>query len=276
MNRCKAGLHLLVLGYLAIWMFASPAWAQSSSYAQRLYGTWYTYPLGNPNTDSIRHEFRHNADTGKDELVITHICQGDYSAVIAKATAPIEVTENSIRILKSVSRTEGVGASECKASVDAGVLGYIVSADGNRISITNPGGVPDMFELARQEAAKDVLLPTSIFGSWLLPVQHDGLATVQIKLIFFNTGSNNSGKIREISTCSKANDSVVSQVDARVRITKKEIAILDDVKHAENGGPITCTASITPGTLRYVVAPTGGTMVITKQGEPPITLVREQ
>src|ERR1700756_3383522 len=51
-----------------------------------LYGTWYSYPLGNPDTDPIRHEFRHNQATNKDEVVVMRICQGSYRAVIAKAT----------------------------------------------------------------------------------------------------------------------------------------------------------------------------------------------
>src|SRR5579863_9848156 len=39
----------------------APQTAQpSTATSEYLYGTWYSYPLGNPDTDPIRHEFRHN------------------------------------------------------------------------------------------------------------------------------------------------------------------------------------------------------------------------
>ncbi|MGC2111660.1 MAG: hypothetical protein WA655_19245 [Candidatus Korobacteraceae bacterium] len=276
MKGCRAGIFLLLVGSVVGLVFVSTSLAQNPSDAQRLYGSWYTYPLGNPNTDPIRHEFRHNPSTGKDEMVVTRICQGDNTALIAKAITPIEITQDSIRILKSVSRSEGQGSSECKVSVDAGTLGYVLSAKGDRISITNPGGVPDMFELAREEQAKNELIPASVYGTWLLPIQQQHGATIQIKLIFYDTASENRGKLREISVCSKQNDSLTSQVDAHVRISKNEITILEGVSHEENSGPFTCQASITPGTLHYVLAPTGGTMVLTKPSQPPLTLTREQ
>ena len=276
MRGCRAGVFpLLVLLVVGV-IFQSTNVAQDASHAQRLYGTWYTSPLGNPNTDSFRHEFRHNADTGKDEMVVVHICSGDYNAVIARAAAPIEVTENSIRILKSATRTEKQGDLECTANVDAGTLGYVISASGDRLSITNPGGVPDMFELAREEKAKNELLPTNIYGTWLFPLQEQRGATIQVKLIFYDSASENHGKVREISICSKTVDTLQSQVDAPVRISKNEIAILEGASHQKNSGPFTCTASITPGTLHYTLAPNGGTLILTKPGQPPITLTREQ
>ena len=276
MRGCRAGIFLLLAGLVVGLVFLSTSLAQNPIYSQRLYGTWYTYPLGNPNTDPIRHEFRHNSSTGKDEMVVVRICAGDNTAVIARAAAPIEVSENSIRILKSVSQSEGQGSSECKASVDAGTLGYVLSPKGDRLSITNPGGVPDMFELARQDQAKNELIPASVYGTWLLPLQEEHGATIQIKLIFYDSASENRGKLREISVCSKQNDSLTSQVDARVRISKSDITILERASHQENSGPFTCQANITAGTLHYVLAPTGGTMVLTKPGQPPLTLTREQ
>lgn len=276
MSRGTAGV-LLQVGYLiAGLILPTSVAAQSPSFAQRLYGTWFTYPLGNPDTDSIRHEFHHNPDTERDEMVVTHICQGDNTALIAKAVSPIEVGESTIRVLKTVSQIEGAGASECKANIAAGVLGYTISGRGDRISITNPGGVPDMFELARQDAAANELLPSSVFGTWLMPLQYEHNATIQIKLIFYKTASESRGKVREISICAKANDTLQSQVDAKMRITKNEITILDAASHEENAGPMSCKATIAPGTLHYTVSPTGGSMVLTKPGQAPITLTREQ
>jgi hypothetical protein len=275
MSRGTAGASLLLMLATSL-VVSSPVAAQKSSFAQQIYGTWFTYPLGNPSTDPIRHEFRHNASTGKDEMIVTRICGGDYTSKIAKAVSPIEVTEKTIRVLKSVTQTEGEGATECKATIEAGTLNYIVSADGDRISITNPGGVPDIFDLVRQDAARNELLPSSIYGTWLMPVHYEGNMNVQIKLIFYDTASENHGKVREISICSKQNDSLKSQVDAKVRITKDEITILQTAEHQENDGPMSCTATITAGTLRYVVSPTGGSLVLTKAGQPPITLTREQ
>lgn len=277
MNRRTAGTLLLFHILLAGLIFCCLVSAQEVAPAQRIYGTWYTTPLGNPATDPIRHEFRHNSDTGKDEMVVTRICQqGEYNSVIAKAVSPIEVSESTIRILKSATRTEGQGESECKASITAGSWGYLITSDGNRISVTDPGGVPDMFELARQDAAKNELLPSSIFGTWLLPTRYEHGATIQIKLIFYDAGSENHGKIREISTCEKANDKLQSQVDARVRISKGEITILDAASHDEVSGPMTCRATISAGALHYVLSPTGGTMVLSKPGAPSTTLTREQ
>ena len=170
MRTPAAKTWLLVCCLASGIMQARPAQAQAAVPAQSLYGTWYTYPLGNPNTDSVRHEFRHNASTGKDEMIVSRICQGDYRAVIARAVSPIEVTENTIRVAKTVSASErGELNSVCQVSIEAGVLTYSVSSDGNRISITNPGGTPDMFDLARQDASSESALVPSLYGTWSFP-----------------------------------------------------------------------------------------------------------
>ncbi len=133
---------------------SSPSTQAAAPASDYLYGTWYSYPLGNPDTDSIRHEFRHNQSTNKDEMIVTRLCPGDYRAVIARAVSPIEVTQSTIRVLKSATDTEkGELNSECKASVESGLWSYTISDDHNRLTITNPGGTPDIMELARQDAA---------------------------------------------------------------------------------------------------------------------------
>ncbi len=63
--------------------------------------------------------------------------------------------------------------SECKASVEPGLWSYTVSDDHNRLTITNPGGTPDIMELARQDAAASSVLPSNVYGTWSLPIQLD-------------------------------------------------------------------------------------------------------
>jgi hypothetical protein len=282
MQRCKAGIFLLVYWFASSVISAPAASAQTAFLAQRLYGTWYSYPLGNPATDSIRHEFRNNPETGKDEMIVSRICEGEDIAVIARVTTPIDVSANAIKILQGSSRSEKKkDGSDCQASIDAAVWGYVISRNGDRISITNPGGVPDSFQLARQDVASDAILPPSVYGSWLLPVQQEHGATVQITLIFYESAVKDRGKIRQISTCSKANDSVLSnsvlsQADSTLKITKDQITILEAASHEESNGSISCLATISPGTLHYTVSPNGGTMVLSKPGASPIVLTRER
>jgi len=136
-------------------------------------------------------------------------------------TTPIEVSENTIKIF---AERRWLGERDrrfdCQASIDSAVWGYVISSNGDRISITNPGGVPSTFQLARQDVADDATLPVSVYGIWLLPVHQEHGNTVQIKLIFYESASPGRGNLRQISTCSKANDSVLSQVDSTFKINK--------------------------------------------------------
>lgn len=276
MKRPAAGIFWLAWCLASATVLALPAAAQTASFAQPLYGTWYTYPLGNPNTDPIRHEFRHNSTTGKDEMIVTRLCPGDYRAVIARVISPIEVSENTIRVLKSVSDAEkGEVNSVCQVSIEAGVMGYTVSDNGDRISITNPGGTPDMIELARQDAASEAVLPAPLYGTWSFPLQADHGATVEIKLVFYNRGDSDRGMVRQITTCSKDNTTLVSQVDSPVRVTKNQLTILETASHEQQDGPFTCKATITAGTLRFVVSPNGATLSLTKAGGQPLILTRD-
>ena len=143
MNRRTAGTLLLFHILLASLIFRCLVSAQEVAPAQRIYGTWYTTPLGNPATDPIRHEFRHNPDTGKDEMVVTRICQqGEYNSVIAKAVSPIEVSETQYGSSRSGDVNQGQGDSECKASITAGSWEYLITSDGNQISVTDPVACP--------------------------------------------------------------------------------------------------------------------------------------
>jgi hypothetical protein len=160
--------------------------------------------------------------------------------------------------------------------VEAGELHYVVLQDEDHIRITNPGGSPDQFELARQDATSEAALAPSIFGTWLFPLQQQNGASVEIKLVFYNSGDSDRGKIRQISTCSQANNTLRSQVDSVVKIEKDQITILDSAAHDQRDGPFSCKATIAPGTLRYSVSADGSTMKLYKPGEPPITLTRDR
>lgn len=277
MKGCCAGILLLLVCSVSSSICPPAVVAQTVSVAQRLYGTWYTFPLGNPATDSIRHEFRNNSETGTDEMIVSHICQGDYLAVITKIAVPIEVSEKTIRILKAASRSQKQpDGSECQASVEAGVWDYVISPKGDRISITDPGGNPVRFQLARQDVVTEEVPPPSLYGSWLLPTHVEHGNMVGVKLIFYESADPDQGNIREISTCSQANESLVSQANSKFKITNDQIEILQAASHLERNGPISCEATISPGSLHYVVSPDGGTMTLSKPGGPPLILTRER
>ncbi|MGB8886907.1 MAG: hypothetical protein WCC87_09295 [Candidatus Korobacteraceae bacterium] len=273
----NGGIFLLVWCLAQSFISPPTAVAQTTSFAQRLYGTWYNYPPGKSTTDSVRYEFRHNSEISRDEIVAVHICAGEAIAVIARATAPIEVSENTIKILQNASRSEKkAGGAECQASIDSAVWNYVISPNGDRITITNPGGDPNSFQLARQDLAPEAVLSPSLYGSWLMPVHQERGATVAIKLIFYESADKGRGKIREISTCSKANDTLLAQADSTFKMTADEMTILEAASREERNGAISCLATIAPGTLHYVISPEGGTLVLSKPGAPPIILTRDE
>jgi hypothetical protein len=258
-------------------MVPSAGGQQSPSPAQPFYGTWYTFPLGNPNTDPIRHEFRHNSTAGRDEMVVSRICTGDYRTVIARAVSPVEITENTIRVLKSSSDSQaGEGNSMCRVSIEESLLSYSFSDDGSHVTITNPGGNPDIVELARQDAASEAVLPTSFYGTWLLPIQETKDSRIQVRLVFYNSAESNRGTVRQIASCSKGSDSLLSQVDSPITFGKDEITIMESASHQEQNGPFVCTASLAAGTLHYTLSPNGSIMTLTKAGQKPLVLTRER
>jgi hypothetical protein len=129
--------------------------------------------------------------------------------------------------------------------------------------------------LARQDATSQATLAPSIYGSWLLPLQEDHGAKVQITLVFYNSGDSDRGKIRQISSCSRAQIQLTSQVDSAVKVGKDEITILSLAEHEQRNGPFTCKATITPGTLHYTISSNGATMTLSRAGERPIRLTRD-
>ncbi len=266
---------LFVAGLLSGLVLVPAAGAQTNFPSQRLYGMWYTYPLGNPATDPVRHEFRHNPATGKDEMIVTRMCNGDFRSVIARAVSPIEVSENTIRVLKSTSDVEpGVGTAECRASIKAGQMSYTLSPDGNRLTITNASAQADVLELARQDETSEAVLAPSLYGSWLLPPHKQDNATIQVRLVFYNSPDSGRGTVRQIASCSKGSSSLISRVDSGIKITPKEVTFLDSASHVERDGPFLCTASIHPETLHYVVSPNGETLTMSGTGRKTLVLTR--
>ena len=245
--------------------------------AQYVYGTWYTYPLGNPDTDGVRHQFKHNNSTNKDELIVTRMCQGSYRAVIARAVSPVVISQSTIRVLKAASDTEkGEVNSECKISVEPGLWSYTLSDEHDRLTITNPGGSPDIMELARQDAASGAALPSNLYGTWLLPMQSERDTQVQIKLIIYAGSDPTKGKVRQIATCSKGNDTLVSQADSEIRVSAQDIKIMSAASHVQRDGPFICKVTITPGTIHYELSPTGDIMTFTSaEGGGTLKLTRQ-
>lgn len=251
--------------------------SQTPSSAQQFYGLWYTFPLGNPRTDSIRHEFRHNATTGGDEMIVSRLCPGDYRSVTAKAVTPVEITEDSIRVLKAVSDTrEGEGRSICRVSIEAGVWAYSISQDDNRITLTNPGGNPDILVLARQGTETDAALLSRLYGSWFMNLQQGQGSKVDLRFVFFNSADGKHSNVRQIMSCSRNDDSLLSQVDSAITITKDEITVLDSDTHEERDGTLVCKATISPGVLHYEISLDGATMTLSKAGQKPMVLTRER
>jgi hypothetical protein len=278
----KPGFHLFLAVTFWLAIFSTFSHGQTAqppktpeSDSQYLYGTWYSYPPGNPQTDSVRHEFRHNRSTDKDEIVVTHLCPGDYRAVIARAASPVQITQSTIRVLKRAadSKTGELG-SECKSSVEPGLWSYTISDDHNRLTITNPGGTPDIIELARQDAAAGSLLPATLYGTWVFPSQNGGDVKKEVRLVFYNNADSVEGKVREIATCIKGNSALTSQVDANIRVSADVITILNSASNPQKKGPFTCEATITAGSLHYEVSPSGSTMKIHGDTGPSMTLTR--
>jgi hypothetical protein len=254
---------------------ASPPQTPSASPAQQFYGIWYNFPLGNPTTDPIRHEFRHNATAGRDEMIVSRLCPGDYRSVTAKAITPVEITEDSVRVLKSVSDSrEGEGRSVCRATIEAGVWSYSVSDDDGRITMTNPGGNPDLLVLARQGTETDPMLLTRVYGTWRM-ITEKGTTSIVARWVFFNGADGKHSNLRQIVSCSRGSDALLSQVDSAITISKDEIAILDSDTHEERDGPLVCRATISPETLHYAISLDGATMTLSKAGQKPMVLTRE-
>lgn len=265
--------YLLCFCYVLILILQHSAFAQTATVAHKLYGAWYTYPLGNPDTDPVRHEFRHNAATDKDEMVVTHHCAGEHRPVVARAVSPIEVSEDTIRVLESATGSEPTQSKPCEASIAAGTLSYTLSEDENRLTITNPGGNPDLLELARQDSASEAVQPKRLYGTWLLPAANKKGSSMQTRIVFYATADHE--KIRQVAICSKGNDTVVSHVDSDIDIGKDEIKVMQSASHTQQEGDFLCRSTLSAGTWHYSVAPGGITLTLSIEGGKPMTLTRE-
>jgi len=265
----------LILFASIVLLLSLAAWSQQAAVPQSIYGRWYTYPLGNPMTDPVRHEFRHNSTTGADEMVVTRACPYESRVVVAKAVAPIEVSEDSIRVMKGATDSEVLqGTTVCEASITAAMLSYSFSEDGEHLILTNPGGSPDFLELARETKESETPTPQRLYGTWLLPAVNGRDMRVQIRWVFYSTAERQD-KVRQIAVCTKGNDSLVSDVDASVRVSKDEIRVLESVSHEQHAGDFSCQANIVAVTWHYMLAPTGLTLTLSTAGSKPMVLTRE-
>ena len=270
--KWACSIALLVLVSLVV-----PAAAQTSNYSQQLYGIWYIYPLGNPNTDPIRREFRHNSTTNKDEMIVTRTCPGDYRSVTARAVSPVQISEDTIQVLKSASETrEGEGRSLCRASVEAGSWGYSFNDDGTRLTITNPGGNPDILTLARQDPVTESMLQSRIYGTWRLRGDEGKTSSVETRLVFYRGTDPNQGTVRQIVSCSRGDDSLLSQVDSTISLDKDQLTVMESASHQESDGTFVCEATISAATLHYSISPDGTIMTLSKGGQKPLVLTRER
>jgi hypothetical protein len=243
--------------------------------AQKLYGAWYSYPEGNPANPAMQHQFRHNSVSGADELALSRICIVDGKPVTAKVVSPIEITEDTIRVLKSASDIQhGKGASSCQISIEAGVLSYTLSDEDDRLTLTNPGGNPDLVDLSRQEIATDATPAQSLYGSWVLAPLKSKEMQMQMRYVFYTTADHHD-KLREIAVCSNGHDSTVANVDTVITVTKDRVNILETETQQQQEGDFVCKVTINAGTWRYTLGAGGLTLNVIMSGDKPTTLTRE-
>jgi len=266
---------LFACACLLLLPLASHGQTGTGTSSQKLYGTWYPYHLGNPYTDGLRYEFRYNAATATDEMTVSRVCPGDNRAVIAKASSSIEISENTIHVLKAASDSEPAqGNSVCQISVQPAALNYSLSEDGGGLTITNPGGSPDIVELTRQNPDSGPTSPQALYGTWVSPPLNTKEMQVQTRFVFYSTVEHQD-KLRQISICTKGNDTVVSHVDSNVTIDKDRITILENVSHEQPARNFICTASIAAATWHYSLAPGGVAMDVSIGNSKPVKLTRE-
>ncbi len=274
-SASKASRFFVYFAFFAL-ILTAPAWAQNASSSQKLYGKWHTYPLGNPNTDPVRHEFRHNSTTGSDELVVTRACIAGTHTVVAKAVSPIQVSEDSIQILKDASDSQPLqGTAVCQVNITASIMGYSFSEDGEHLLLMNPGGNPDIVDLEPDTNMADDAVSKRLYGTWLLPAVNGKEMRVQMRWVFYGTAERKD-RVRQIAVCTKGNDSLVSHVDSDVSFTKDQFKVLQSASHEQVAGDFLCKASLVAGTWSYTLAPTGLTLTLHAEGAKPVTLTREK
>lgn len=267
-----ARVSLLLFGFALLVLL--PGWCQETTHSQELYGTWYTYPAGNPNADPVHRQFRRDKASSRDEIVVIRQCPIESRVVVAKVVSPIEVTEDTIRILRNDSDIEPMqGTTACEASVSAGVFSYSFSEDGHLV-LTNPGGNPDYLELARDEKTSGPAVPRKLYGTWLLPLVEGKTMRMQVRWVFYTTAERQD-RLRQITVCNQGNDSLVSHIDTDIGLSDDSVKVLQSVSHQEQQGAFSCEARIEAATWRYSLAPGGMTMTLFSSGAKPVTLTRE-
>ena len=163
----------------------------------------------------------------------------------------------------------------CRLSVGADLMGYTISDNNTRVTITDPGGNPDILELVRQDVVNGAVLPTNFYGSWVLPAFDQNDTRIQIRLVFFNNADSNNSSIRQVISCSKGDSSLLAQVDSPISVGKDQITVLESAAHEERDGAFTCKATLAAETLHYSLSPNGAIMTLSKPGEKPLVLTRE-
>lgn len=276
MRSVSKGSLRFVLPLLALSLLAITVPAQEASFSQKLYGNWHTYPLGNPFTDPVRHEFRHSNGTAGDEMVVSRTCAEGTHITVAKAVSPVEIKADTIRVLKSASDSEPLqGTAVCQISITPTTLGYSFSEDGEHLILTDPGGNPDYLELDRDTNTDDASVPQRLYGTWLLPPIEGKEMRVQVRWVFYTTAERQD-RVRQIAICSQGNESLVSHVDSDISVSKDLIKIMQSASNQQQEGSFICKASILATTWRYAMSPSGVTLTLYAEGAKPLILTREK
>ena len=93
------------------------------------------------------------------------------------------------------------------------------------------------------------VLPSNVLRNVVLPIQTGPrYASPDPAGLLCERTDPTKGKVRQIATCMKGNDTLVSQVDADIRVSSRTtFRILNSASHVQKDGPFTCNVTITPG-----------------------------
>lgn len=64
-------------------------------------------------------------------------------------------------------------------------------------------------------------------------------------------------------------------MEANIRVSADVITILNSASNSQKNGPFTCEATITSGSIHYVVSPSGTNLKIRGETGPSMTLTRQ-
>ena len=208
-------------------------------------------------------------------MVVTRTCATGTHIAVAKAVSPVEITEDTVRVLKSASGSEPIeDAAVCEISITAAMLSYSFSEDGEHLILTDPGGNPDYLELARDTKADD---------TWLYPsalTAHGCCHRLRArKCEYKSAGCSKDGqrqdRVRQIAVCSR-DQSLVSHVDSDISVNKDLIKVTQSASNQQQEGSFICKASILATTWRYAISPSGLNLTLYAEGAKPLILTREK